>query len=66
MIYHDMGEAELSQFLTNDDTGWLALSGAILESSQGFPDTTFIEGKHPFLSSIVYLVSSFFPWPKAC
>ena len=48
MIYHDMGEAELSQFLTNDDTGWLALSGAILESSQGFPDTTFIEGKHSF------------------
>lgn len=40
-----MGEEELSRFFTADDTGWMALSGAILESAQGFPDTTFIEGE---------------------
>jgi len=43
MIYHDLGEQELSEFLGTDDTGWLALSASIAESSQGFPDTTFIE-----------------------
>jgi len=43
MIYHDMGDTELAKFLSADDTGWLALSAAIAESAQGFPDTTFVE-----------------------
>ena len=44
MIYHDLDEAETAALMDLDETGWQAISAAILESSQGYPDTTIIEG----------------------
>tara|TARA_Y100000389_G_C17471054_1_gene530954 strand:- start:6012 stop:17054 length:11043 start_codon:yes stop_codon:yes gene_type:complete len=44
MIYHDIDQTLLDAVLHEGDTGWLTISAAILESKQGYPDTTFIEG----------------------
>ena len=43
MIYHNLDQAILDNILGEGETGWLTLSAAIMESDQGFPDTTFIE-----------------------
>ena len=44
MIYTDLDDAALAGMLRPDETGWQAVSAAILESHRGFPDTTLIEG----------------------
>lgn len=43
MIYHNIDQSILDEVLHDGDTGWLTVSGAIQESTQEFPDTTFIE-----------------------
>ena len=44
MIYHDLDESQTSMLMSLDETGWQAVSAAILESKQGYPDTTIVEG----------------------
>ena len=46
MIYFDIDEEQLhGEVLHAGDTAWLTVSGAVLNSEQDFPDTTFIEVK---------------------
>ena len=44
MIYHDLDDAETNALMNDDETSWSAISAAILESQQGFLDTTLITG----------------------
>jgi hypothetical protein len=43
MIYYDLDDSVTEGVLNADETAWQAVSAAILESGQGFPDTTIIE-----------------------
>ncbi len=44
VIYFDLDESQTDMFLRAGETGWQAVSGALLESREGYPDTTIIEG----------------------
>jgi hypothetical protein len=45
MIYYNIDSDMLhNEVLHAGDTAWLTISAAIMESQQGFPDTTFVEG----------------------
>jgi hypothetical protein len=46
IIYHNLDEFETRFLLSADETAWMAVSAAIMESRQGYPDTTLIEGKN--------------------
>ena len=43
MIYYDLAE-DTAQLLNTDEYAWQVVSGAVLTSNDGFPDTTIIEG----------------------
>lgn len=43
MIYHDLDDSVTAALLNADETALQVVSAAILESSQGFPDTTIIQ-----------------------
>ena len=45
MIYHDLSDDEVTTLTTIDESAWQAISAAILDSQQGYPDTTIIEVK---------------------
>ena len=44
MIYYNIPQQYLNNLLTGEDTGWLTISAAIMNSAQDFPDTTLVEG----------------------
>ena len=42
LIYHDLSAELTAALKTVDETGWHAISASLLESTQGFPDTTLL------------------------
>lgn len=43
MIYRDIAADDMTDLLGEGETAWQAISGAILESQQGYPDTTLVQ-----------------------
>tara|TARA_B110001450_G_scaffold139818_2_gene130944 strand:+ start:1478 stop:1624 length:147 start_codon:yes stop_codon:yes gene_type:complete len=43
LIYFSLSEENANIMQQNDATGWSAISIAILESEQGYPDSALIE-----------------------